>query len=94
VNSNAHAPPRRGPQAPDVHAGIEPAFMSIRAVAAFMAESVWTTKQKLRSGIYRAKKSGRRTLIEFASVKAAAESLPVAKFAPVRRKKRGIATSG
>jgi hypothetical protein len=62
-----------------------------------MAESVWTTKDKLRRGIYRAKKSGRRTLIEFASVKAAAEALPTATFAPPRRRsdlvKRELTTS-
>jgi hypothetical protein len=66
---------------------IEPAFLSINATAAFMAESVWTTKDKLRRGIYVAQKSGRRTLISFASVKTHAGSLPAATFAPPRRQR-------
>jgi hypothetical protein len=39
-------------------------------------------KGKTRRGIYRARKSGRRTLIEFASVKAHMAALPAAKFTP------------
>jgi hypothetical protein len=46
---------------------------------------------KLRRGVYRAKKSGRRTLIYFASVKEHAETLPDAKFAPPRTRKSGFA---
>jgi hypothetical protein len=73
-----------GPPALDVLAGIEPAFLSVKFVAAYMAESVWTTKNKLRLGIYRVKKSGRRTLIGFDSVKRHAASLPDASFAAPR----------
>jgi hypothetical protein len=78
----------RGPPAPDVLAGVEPAFLSIRATSVFMSESIWTTKDKLRRGIYVAQKSGRRTLINFASVKAHAASLPAATFAPPRRQRQ------
>jgi len=67
--------------------GMEPAFISIAAVADYMAESQWTVKNKLRLGIYVAKKSGRRTLVVFESVKQHAASLPDASFAAPRRKR-------
>jgi excisionase family DNA binding protein len=63
------------------NAGIEPAFLSIAEAATYTAESQWTVKDKLRRGIYRAKKSGRRTLVDMASVKAHLADLPDAKFA-------------
>jgi hypothetical protein len=68
-------------------AALEPAFVSIRAAAEFSGESEWTIKNELRLGNLKAKKSGRRTLIDFASVKRRAASLPDAKFAPPRRRK-------
>jgi hypothetical protein len=68
---------------------IEPAYIRIAAAAVFTSESEWTVKDKLRRGIYRAKKSGRRTLIEMASVKSHLGDLPDAKFAkPAKRAKR------
>ncbi len=57
---------------------------SISDVAALTSECEWSVKRKLREGIYRAKKSGRRTLIELASVRGYVASLPEAKFAPPR----------
>jgi hypothetical protein len=63
---------------------IEPAYGSISDVAAYSGESEWTVKFKLRDGTYRAKKSGRRTLVSWASVKADLNNLPDAKFAPPR----------
>jgi hypothetical protein len=89
LTANGRGNPKnaRGPPPPNVLGGIEPAFLSIAATAVFMAESVWTTKNKLRLGIYRGKKSGRRTLIEFPSVKAHAAALPVARFAPPRHRR-------
>jgi hypothetical protein len=62
--------------------GFEPEFLSISDAATYTAESEWTVKDKLRRGIYRAKKSGRRTLIIFSTVKDHLASLPDAKFAP------------
>jgi hypothetical protein len=74
----------RGPPAPDVLAGIEPAFVSVKFAAAFVAESPWAIKDKLRRGILRARKAGRRTLVEFQSLRDYAASLPTATFAPPR----------
>jgi hypothetical protein len=78
----------RGPPAPDALAGVEPAFVSIKFAAVYMAESQWTIKNRLRLGQIRARKSGRRTLIEFSSLKAMAQALPAASFAPVQPRKR------
>jgi hypothetical protein len=64
----------------------EPLGLSIADVAAMTGESVWTVKQKLRLGIYKAKKSGRRTIIVYESVKAAWADLPEAKFLPPTRR--------
>jgi hypothetical protein len=65
---------------------VEPLGISIADVSAMTGESVWTVKMKLRSGVYRAKKSGRRTIIIYQSVKEAWASLPEATFlAPPRR---------
>jgi excisionase family DNA binding protein len=66
---------------------IEPAFMSIDEAARYTGESTWTVKNLLRIGVYRAKKAGRRTLIEFGSIKERTAKLPEAKFAPPRRRK-------
>jgi len=57
---------------------------SIAEVASSTGESDWTVKDKLRRGIYQAKKSGRRTLVDWASVTAHWQDLPAAKFAPPR----------
>ena len=68
---------------------LEPAYISIDDAARYTNESPWTVKELLRQGIYRAKKSGRRTLIVFASVKERMENLPDAKFAkPIKRRKQ------
>jgi hypothetical protein len=64
----------------------EPLGLSIADVAAMTGESVWTVKQKLRLGIYKAKKSGRRTIIVYESVKTAWADLPEAKFLPPTRR--------
>jgi hypothetical protein len=80
----------RGPPGSDVLAGVEPAFLSIKAAAAFMAESQWSIKYRLRLGQLRARKSGRRTLVEFASLKEFIATLPVATFAPAPPRKREI----
>jgi hypothetical protein len=68
------------------NSGIEPAYLSIAEAAIYTAESPWTVKDKLRRGIYKAKKSGRRTLVDVASVKAHLADLPDAKFAKPRTK--------
>jgi hypothetical protein len=74
----------RGPPASKA---IEPAFVSIQDAAAYMAESTWTIKNRLRLGQLRARKSGRRTLIEFLSLKEFIATLPIASFAPVRARR-------
>jgi hypothetical protein len=63
-----------------------PLFLSIKEVAKISGESTWTVKDLLRRGIYKARKSGRRTLVEFESVKNRAETLPIATFAPPTRR--------
>jgi len=59
--------------------------MSIGETAKMTSLSEWSVKQKLRAGIYRAKKDGRRTLIFVASVLDDARNLPDAVFAPPSR---------
>jgi excisionase family DNA binding protein len=68
---------------------LEPKYITIRDAARYTAESVWTVNKKLRLGIYRALKSGRRTLVEFETVKRHLATLPPAKFAKPVRKSQG-----
>lgn len=53
---------------------------SIKQAAEATGESQWTVKQRLRAGVYKAKKSGRRTLVMPDSVRAYVASLPDAIF--------------
>lgn len=69
---------------------IEPAFLSIADAARWRGESVWRIKQLLRQGILKAKKSGRRTLVSFSSLKASIQGLPDAEFTKPRRKAQPI----
>jgi hypothetical protein len=66
---------------------IEPLGLSIGKTAEVTSESAWTVKQRLRAGEYRAKKAGRRTIVEYGSVKEVWASLPDAKFMPPRQRK-------
>jgi hypothetical protein len=59
---------------------------SVKEVASLTGESEWTVKNKLRRGIYRGRKSGRRTIVEFKSVREAWDKLPEAKYSPVKKK--------
>jgi hypothetical protein len=68
---------------------LEPAFLSIENAARYTSESTWTIEDLLRRGVLKAKKSGRRTLVEVASIKERAESLPIATFKPPRGHQRG-----
>ena len=70
---------------------VEPAFVSIEDAANYTSESPWVIKDLLRRGILKAKKAGRRTIVEFAGVKARAANLPVAKFAPPRERRQRVA---
>jgi hypothetical protein len=63
---------------------LEPQYVSIRDAAKFSAVSEWTIKNLLRQGVLEARKSGRRTLVVFESVKRHAAALPDAKFAAPR----------
>lgn len=65
---------------------LEPLTISIHDVARITGESPWSVKDKLRRGIYLAKKSGRRTLVIYESVKAHNASLPLASFTPPTRR--------
>ncbi len=69
---------------------LEPLYVSILEAARFTSESPWVVKVRLRKGIYAARKAGRRTLVEFATVKAFAQSLPKAKFAAPHQKRRVV----
>ena len=64
---------------------IEPAFVSKDDAARYIGGSIWQVEELLRRGVLKAKKSGRRTLVVFESVKAHAASLPDAEFGPSRR---------
>jgi hypothetical protein len=57
---------------------------SINQTSANTSEGVWKVKERLRKGEYRARKAGRRTIIEPASVREVWANLPVAKFAAPR----------
>jgi hypothetical protein len=65
---------------------VKPLGVSIKQAAEITGESQWQVKQKLRDGTYSAKKSGRRTIIVYASIEAAWNSLPAATFKPSTRK--------
>lgn len=65
---------------------LEPILVSIPTAADHTGESVWTVKQRLRAGIYRARKSGRRTLVELKSIKEHVATLPPAEFKKPRDK--------
>jgi hypothetical protein len=65
---------------------LEPVFVSIADAASYSGESEWRIKMLLREGILRARKSGRRTLVEFVSLKERNAALPVAIFTPPRRR--------
>ncbi len=61
---------------------IEPVFVSIADAAIYTGESEWRFKERLRSGIYNAKKSGRRTLVIFETIKNYVDSLHDATLGP------------
>jgi hypothetical protein len=65
---------------------IEPLGLSIKKTAEITGESPWQVKEKLRNGTYKAKKSGRRTIVIYQTVKAAWASLPDATFKPSKRR--------
>jgi hypothetical protein len=75
---------------PDFQAegGPEPLGVSIKQTAELTGESPWTVKEKLRNGTYKAKKSGRRTIIIYQTVKAAWERLPDAEYLPPKPRRR------
>jgi hypothetical protein len=66
--------------------GLKPLGLSIKETAAMTSESEWQVKEHLRRGEYRAKKSGRRTIIIYQSVEDHWNSLPDATFKPSKRK--------
>lgn len=73
--------------------GQEPLFLSIGETARVLAVSDWQVKEALRRKRLRARKAGRRTIIEFQSVLELAESLPKAEFAPPRKRGSRVAVS-
>ena len=72
-------------------ADLEPLLISISDAARVTGESQWSVKMKLRSGAYKARKSGRRTLIIFETIKTHTAGLPDAKFAPPRERRQRVA---
>jgi hypothetical protein len=65
---------------------IKPLGLSIKKVAEITGESQWQVKEKLRNGTYKAKKSGRRTIVIYQTVEEAWERLPDATFKRLKRK--------
>lgn len=55
---------------------VEPLGLSIAATAELTGESTWQVKEKIRTGRYKAKKSGTRTIVIYQSVKADFAGLP------------------
>jgi hypothetical protein len=84
ASARLRSPAQAGGQ-PDDHTPTEPLFLSIFDAARLLGIGEWEVKQRLRRGELLARKAGRRTLIEMASVRALAESLPAATFKPPRR---------
>jgi hypothetical protein len=70
----------------ETSAKTEPLFYSIDDTAHILAMSPWTVKDLLKRKVLRARKAGRRTLIEGPSVRDYAAALPAAKFLPPRRR--------
>ena len=58
----------------------EPLFYSVESAADTLGMSKWWVREQLRLGVLRARKAGRRTIIEGQSVRDCANALPVAKF--------------
>jgi hypothetical protein len=56
--------------------GLKPLGVSIKQAAEITSESEWQVKERLRRGEYRAKKSGRRTIIDYQSIEDHWHSLP------------------
>jgi hypothetical protein len=72
-----------------VEGGIKPLGLSIKKTAEITSESEWQVKERLRRREYRAKKSGRRTIVVYESVEDYWNSLPDATFkAPAPRKRK------
>jgi hypothetical protein len=63
---------------------------SIEDTSRRTSECTWTVKQRLRAGEYKAKKSGRRTIVIPSSVRAYFAGLPDAHFAPPRQRAPGV----
>jgi hypothetical protein len=63
-----------------------PAYRGIIDVSAYTGESTWTVRDHIRQGHYRAKKRGRRVLVEMTTVDAYISSLPDATYAPLRKR--------
>jgi hypothetical protein len=55
---------------------IKPLGISIKKTAEITSESEWQVKERLRRGEYKAKKSGRRTIVIYQSVEDRWNSLP------------------
>jgi hypothetical protein len=62
--------------------GVPPFAVTIAEAAKATGESEWTVKDRLRKNQYRARKAGKRTLVELSSIREHWEGLPRAKFAP------------
>jgi hypothetical protein len=69
-----------------IQGGIKPFGLSIKDTAKATGESTWKVKEKLRNGTYKAKKSGRRTIVTYESIEAAWENLPDATFTSKRKR--------
>jgi excisionase family DNA binding protein len=58
----------------------DPLFYSVDDAAHELAMSKWWVREMLRRGVLRARKAGRRTIIENDSFRAYAAALPAAEF--------------
>jgi hypothetical protein len=74
-----------------VHMRLEKLSGTMQEVMEVTGQSRSMVKVKLANGTYRARKNGRRVLIEMQSVYDDWERLPVAVYAPLRTKKSSVA---
>lgn len=78
---------------PETSTKSEPLFYSVADTAHILAMSPWSVKDLLKRKLLRAKKAGRRTLIEGPSVRDYAASLPAATFMAPRHRRVSSASS-
>ena len=79
---------RQKPKFVDLPPGLQPPDLTVAETAAYRRESVWTTFQKIRTGIYASFLDGRIRIVVFSSVVADRERAMTGATAPPATTKR------